>query len=186
VIAMAYNTNVQTLSQLNRQMDFARCDFGQTFGGPECIVQLFQGQMIRVPAPTPTPTLPPTHDPNSTATPTATATYNEPQVYSPTDRQFFYLDELVTLRWVPSATLNTGESYRIDVHDLTSNLSYVAYTNEIFFTLPLEWQGKLEGRHDYEWTVGIVSQDNRNEIRYQTAPASFVWQGIIPPTESQE
>jgi hypothetical protein len=186
VIAMSYSTNVQTLSQLNRQMDFARCDFGQTFGGPECIVQLFQGQMIRVPAPTPTATLPPTHDPNSTATPTATATFNEPQAYSPTDRQFFYLDELVTLRWVPSATLNVGESYRVDVHDLTSNVSYVGYTSEIFFTLPFEWQGKVAERHNYEWTVGIVSQDSVNSVRHQTAPHSFVWQGIIPPTESQE
>jgi hypothetical protein len=186
VIAIAYNTNVQTLSQLNRQMDFARCDFGQTFGGPECIVQLFQGQMIRVPAPTPTPTLSPTPDPNSTATPTATPTHNEPQVYSPTDRQFFYLDELITLRWVPSATLNVGETYRIDLHDLTINRTYVGYTTEIFFTLPLEWQGKQVERHEYEWTVGIVSQDNVNSVRYQTEPHSFVWQGILPPTESQE
>jgi hypothetical protein len=186
VIAMTYNTNLQTLSQLNRQMDFARCDFGQTFGGPECIVQLFQGQMLRVPAPTPLPTLSPTFDPNSTATPTATATYNEPQVYSPTDRQFFYLDELVTLRWVPSATLNSGESYRVDMHDLTSNQSYVGYTSEIFFTLPSEWQGKEAERHEYEWTVGIVSQEDMNSVRYKTEPHSFVWQGIIPPTESQE
>lgn len=184
VIAMSYNTNVQTLSQLNRQMDFARCDFGQTFGGPECIVQLFQGQMIRVPAPTPLPTLSPTPDPNATATPTPTATYNEPQVYSPTNRQFFYVDELVTLRWVPSATLNAGEAYRIDVHDLTSNMSYVAYTTEIFFTLPQDWQGRESERHEYEWTVGIVNQNETNSVRYQTESQSFVWQGLIPPTES--
>lgn len=186
VIAMTYNTDVQTLSQLNRQIDFARCDFGQTFGGPECIVQLFQGQMIRVPAPTPTPTLSPTPDPNATATPTATATYNEPQVYSPTNRQFFYVDELVTLRWIASATLSTGETYRIDVHDITSNTSYVAYTTEIFFTLPQDWQGREAERHEFEWTVGIVSQNDTNTVRYQTEPHSFVWQGIIPPTESQE
>lgn len=185
VIAMTYSTNVQTLSQLNRQMDFARCDFGQTFGGPECIVQLFQGQMIRVPAPTPTPTLSPTPDPNATATPTATATYNAPQAYSPNDREFFYVDDLVTLRWVASATLGVGESYRVDVHDLTSNMSYTAFTNEIFFTLPLEWQGRLAQRHNFEWTVGIVSQNDTNAVRFQTEPHNFVWQGLIPPTESQ-
>lgn len=185
VIAMSYNTNVQTLSQLNRQMDFARCDFGQTFGGPECIVQLFQGQMIRVPAPTPTPTLSPTPDPNATATPTPTATYNEPQVFSPTDRQFFYLEDLVTLRWVASATLGMGESYRVDVHDLTSNMSYTAFTNEIFFTMPQEWQGTLSERHEYEWTVGIVSQNDTNAVRFQTEAHNFVWQGRVPPTESQ-
>lgn len=83
-IVIQYNADVKTLSELNREVDFARCDFGATFGGPECIVQLFQGQLLRVPAPTPTPTLSPTPDPNATATPTATATVNVPNIVSPT------------------------------------------------------------------------------------------------------
>lgn len=181
-IIIIYNTDVQTLSQLNRQIDFARCDFGDTFGGQDCIVELFQGQLVRVPAPTPTPTLLPTNDPNATATPTATATVNIPNTFSPTDRQFFYNDQLITLRWVPTATLKAGESYRIDVLDQTSNIEYVAYTQDIFYLIPLEWQGNQE-RHNYQWTVGVVSQDNLDAIRYQTDPLTFVWQGV-PSTES--
>jgi hypothetical protein len=178
-IAMQYSADVKTLSELNREIDFARCDFGQTFGGPECLVQLFQGQAVRVPAPTPTPTLPPTHDPNSTATPTPTATVNIPSPYSPTDRQFFYADELVTLRWIASATLQQGEVYRVDVRDLTTGDAYMALTSQLSFPLPLEWQGQTAARHEFEWTVGIVNEDNPTGVRHQTAPRNFVWEGIL-------
>jgi hypothetical protein len=176
-IAVQFDADVKTLSELNREIDFARCDFGQTFGGPECLVQLFQGQAIRVPAPTPTPTLFPTNDPNSTATPTATATVNIPSPYSPSDRQFFYADELVTLRWIASATLLNGEMYRIDVRDLTTGTAYQALTAELSFSLPLDWQGATAARHEFEWTVGIVQESNPAIVRYQTAPRNFVWQG---------
>jgi hypothetical protein len=176
-IAVQFDADVKTLSELNREIDFARCDFGQTFGGPECLVQLFQGQAIRVPAPTPTPTLFPTNDPNSTATPTATATVNIPSPYSPSDRQFFYADELVTLRWLASATLLDGEVYRVDVRDLTMGTAYQALTAELSFSLPLDWQGTTAVRHEFEWTVGIVQESNPNTVRYQTVPRNFVWQG---------
>lgn len=178
-VAVRYSTDVQTLSQLNRQIDFARCDFGETYGGPECIVQLFQGQQLRVPAPTPTPTLSPTPDPNATATPTATPTFNEPNVFSPSDRQFFYVTELVTLRWIPTATLNTGETYRIDVRDMTSGMDYTAFTAEIFFTIPQDWQGTQQERHEFEWTVGVVNQQDPDNIRFQTESHIFVWQGRL-------
>lgn len=181
-VAVQYNTDIQTLSQLNRQVDFARCDFGQTYGGQDCIVQLFQGQQLRVPAPTPTPTLSPTPDPNATATPTPTATVNIPDSFSPTDREFFYNDELVTLRWVPTATLQNGEQYLVTVTDLTTAEVYTATTRDIFFIIPDDWQG-TEIRHEYEWTVGIVSADNLDDVRYQTESLIFVWQGV-PPVES--
>ncbi|MDQ7034423.1 MAG: hypothetical protein Q9P01_06180 [Anaerolineae bacterium] len=177
-IAFQYSADVKTLSELNREIDFARCDFGETYGGPECLVQLFQGQAVRVPAPTPTPTLSPTYDPNSTATPTPTATVNIPSPYSPTDREFFYADDLVTLRWIASATLQQGEVYRVDVRDLTTGASYMALTSQLSFSLPLEWQGSASERHDFEWTIGIVNEDNPTSVRYQTTPRNFVWQGI--------
>jgi len=176
-IAVAYNADVKTLSELNREVDFARCDFGKTFGGEECIVQLFQGQALRVPAPTPTPTLSPTPDLNATATPTATATFNQPNPYSPTDRAFFYVDQLVTLRWTPSGTLRPGETYRVDVTDETTGTSYTGYTREIAFTLPAEWQGSESERHEYLWQVGIVDENTPDTIRFQTDPQRFVWQG---------
>lgn len=181
-VAVQYSTDVQTLSQLNRQVDFARCDFGETYGGQDCIVQLFQGQLLRVPAPTPTPTLSPTPDPNATATPTPTATVNIPEAFSPSDREFFYSDELVTLRWIPTATLLAGDSYIVKVTDRTTGRIFTALTSNIFLTIPLDWQGS-EDRHEFEWTVGIVSQNATDTIRYETEALTFVWQGT-PATES--
>lgn len=183
-IAVLYNTDVQTLSQLNRQVNFAQCDFGQTFGGADCLVQLFQGQQLRVPAPTPTPTLSPTPDPNATATPTPTATFNVPSAFSPTDREFFYRDELITLRWVPTATLNDDETYRVEVTDLTSEETYVGYTTDISFTIPTDWQGN-GARHEYEWRVGIVSQSGAETVRNETEPLIFVWQGTNDADEEE-
>lgn len=176
-VIVQYNADVKTLSELNREVDFARCDFGKTFGGPECIVQLSQGQLLRVPAPTPTPTFTPSPDPNATATPTPTATFNVPSVYSPTDREFFYKDQLVTLRWIPSATLLNGESYRVDIEDTTGDTQYVDFTTDIAYTIPPEWRGTEEQRHDYIWTVGIVNDEQPGEVRYQTEPRRFTWEG---------
>lgn len=177
-IAVQYNANAKTLSELNPEVDFARCEFGERFGGPQCLVQLRAGQLLRVPAPTPTPTLSPTPDPNATATPTATPTYNEPNIVSPANRAFFSARELITLRWIPSATLRANEAYRIDVTDLTTNTVYTAFTTDISFLVPLEWQGRDAQRHEYSWTVGIVSQDDLNTITFQTQPRLFVWQGL--------
>lgn len=178
-IIIAYNANVRTISELNPEMDFAQCEFGVTFGGEDCKVNVFVGQQIRVPAPTPTATLSPTPDPNATATPTATATYNQPQAISPADRTFFAVNDLVTLRWIPSATLNADEAYRVDVTDTTTGLTYTALTRDIAFILPADWQGRAADRHEYTWQVGIVNQATPEDVNYQTAARTFVWQGVV-------
>lgn len=176
-ISVAFNANAKTLSELNPEIDFAQCEFGERFGGPECLVQLQAGQLLRVPAPTATPTLSPTPNPNATATPTMTPTYNEPNIVSPSDRQFFDANALVTLRWVPSATLRSEEAYRIDVTDLTTQTSYTAITTDISFLIPQEWQGSDAQRHDFQWTIGVINQNNPTVIAFQTQPRLFVWQG---------
>lgn len=178
VIALQYNANAKVLSELNPQKDFARCEFGERFGGPECIVPLFQGELLRVPAPTPTPTLSPTTDPNATATPTPTPTYNEPSPSTPADRAFFGVDELITLRWIPSGILGSDEQYRVDVVDQTSGRAYTAYTTEISFIIPGAWQGQDTNRHEFEWTVGVVDEDTPDNVRFRTSPRVFFWQGL--------
>ena len=179
-ISTLYQVNMKILSELNPEMDFAQCDFGSAFGGPSCNVIVSIGQEIRVPAPTPTPTLSPTPDPNSTATPTATPTYNEPFAVSPSDRQFFSRDEIITLRWTPTGVLAENELYRIDVQDTTSGLLYTAYTRDISFLIPLDWQGTQKPRHEFIWTVGIVTDSDRSHLRFATPPREFVWQGLVP------
>lgn len=174
-----YGVNMKILSELNPEMDFGQCDFGNPYGGPNCNVMVSIGQEIRVPAPTPTPTLPPTHDPNSTATPTATPTYNKPFPVSPSDRQFFGRGELITLRWTPTGTLATDELYRVDVEDTTSGQLRTAYTRDIFFQIPAEWQGTQKTRHDFTWIVGIVTEADRSRLQFATTPRTFVWQGLV-------
>jgi len=178
VLALLYNANAKVLSELNPEVDFARCEFGERFGGPECLVQLSIGQQMRVPAPTPMPTLSPTPDPNATATPTATPTYNKPNIVSPSDKQFFGTNELVSLRWIPSATLREGEAYRVDIFDMTSGGNFTGLTTDIFFLVPSEWRGQVKDRHEYRWTVGIVLQTAAEQITFQTEPRTFVWQGL--------
>jgi hypothetical protein len=183
-IAVQYDANAKVLSELNPEVDFARCEFGERFGGPECLVQLFEGQQLRVPAPTPTPTLSPTPDPNATATPTATPTFNEPNAISPSDAAFFRNDELVTLRWVPTGTLGVGEVYKITIHDVTSDIVYTATTRDIAFIVPVDWQGSTFERHNYRWTVGIIDEAQPDNIRFETDPLTFVWQGLVESNAS--
>ena len=69
VIAVQYHTNAKVLSDLNPEIEFALCEFGEVYGGPECIVELSVGQAMRVPAPTPTLTPWPTPSGSETPTP---------------------------------------------------------------------------------------------------------------------
>lgn len=176
-VALAYNANAKVLSELNPEVDFARCEFGERFGGPECLVQLFAGQMLRVPEPTPMPTLSPTPDPNATATPTPTATFNMPNAVSPSNRQFFNVNELIALRWVPSATLRTNEAYRIDVENVTTGERHISLTTDIVFIVPTEWRGKENRRYEYRWQVSIINQSAPDALNYPTEPRLFFWQG---------
>lgn len=176
IIADTYGANVKVLSELNPEVDFARCEFGETYGGPDCIVQLFEGQRLRVPAPTPTPTIQPTLSGSETPTPTATPTFNAPSLISPTERQSFRANELVTLRWIPTGTLNDNEVYRITVKDVTSNLEFTADTKELFYILPIDWQGQDGKRHEYQWTVSVINLSAPDSPIYVTDTSTFVWQ----------
>ncbi len=184
-ITNQYSIDLKVFSELNPEMDFSRCDLSSAFGGPSCIITLSIGQSVRVPAPAPTATQIPTIDPNATATPTATATFNEPEALSPSDRQFFSANQLITLRWLPTGILASNEQYRVDVEDITSGTLYTALTRDVFFIIPPEWRGQIAVRHDYFWTVGVVSEADTNTVLFPSTPRMFVWQGISPDDESE-
>jgi len=175
-IAQIYNANAEILSQLNPEILFSGCDFGERYGGPECVVNLSPGQRVRVPAPTPTPTLSPTPSGSETATPTATATFNAPSPQSPRDRSFFRSNELVTLRWVPSGTLGPNETYRISVENLTDGIVYVTDTTETAYLLPSEWQAIGDERAEYRWTISVIDRDNPSNPSFTTEPLTFLWE----------
>jgi hypothetical protein len=176
IIASQYGANAKVLSDLNPEIDFARCDFGLIYGGPECIVQLSQGQQLRVPAPTPTSTIEPSPSGNETATPTPTATLNVPSAINPPNQAFFSSLEQVTLRWVATGTLAEDETYRVAVSDITSGDTFTADTRELFFILPADWQATDGERHNYLWQVSIVNIQT-NTSTFSTQARTFVWQG---------
>lgn len=175
-IAYQYGADLKILSELNPEVTFSQCDFGQFSGGPSCVVNIFEGQQLRVPAPTPTPTLSPTPSGSETPTPSPTPTFNAPSARSPGDRTLFRRSELVTLRWVASGTLGEGQVYRINVEDLTANKSYSMDTTELFLIVPETWQGSDSRRHEYTWTVSVIDLSNPDNPYFSTEPRIFVWE----------
>jgi hypothetical protein len=177
IVARTYGADLKVLSELNPEITFSQCDFGSGSGGPNCVVMIFEGQLIRVPAPTPAPTLSPTPSGSETPTPTATATFNAPSALSPSDRAFFGVDELITLRWVASGTLGPGQVYQVRLEDKTAGVVYLGTTQQLFFIVPEDWHSQQVRRHDYEWTVSVVDQTRLDQAYFTTQPRQFTWQG---------
>ncbi|NDJ62865.1 MAG: LysM peptidoglycan-binding domain-containing protein [Chloroflexi bacterium] len=176
-LAFRYNAGAEVLSQLNPEITFSQCDFGEFTGGETCEVILRVGQRVRVPAPTPLPTLVPTLSGSETPTPSPTATFNAPSLTSPQDRRLFRSSERVTLRWIPTGTLGPREVYRVWVDDLTSGRSYTDDTTEPAYVLPTEWQGSGVGRYDYRWRISVVNLDNAATPIFTTSAWTFAWEG---------
>lgn len=176
MVAFQYGANIKILSELNPEVTFSQCDFGLDAGGAQCVVNLVVGQRLRVPAPTPTPTLSPTPSGSETPTPSPTATFNAPSAISPSNRMLFQRGEFVTLRWVASGTLGSGQVYRVQVKDISSGATYQADTSELFFVLPAGWQGADGARHEYEWRVSVIDIDRPERPYFTTEPLSFFWE----------
>ncbi len=177
-VAIQFNANVEILSQLNPEVTFSQCDFGMDSGGPNCIVQLAQGQYLRVPAPTPTPTLSPTPSGSETPTPTSTATFNAPSLHSPGDRFLFDAEQLVSLRWVTTGTLGDGDVYLLTVTDTTIGATYTATTRETLHILPEEWQPQDGQRHMYTWNVAVGPSNGLGglaSVTFTTPSRMFFW-----------
>lgn len=177
-IIIQHNTSIESIRNLNPEMTFTQCNMGETFGGERCSVIIAPGQQIRVPAPTPLPTLSPTPSGNETATPTPTATFNAPLLQSPSDRATFRNNQLITLRWLPTGTLNQQEVYRVTVEDRTAAILYTAETLETFLIVPSEWQAindQALDRHQYAWYVDIIDSDSGNSV-FRTDTWLFTWE----------
>lgn len=176
VIAM-FDTNINAMDMLNPDLTFSQCEMGTVFGGNTCSVPLSVGQMLRVPAPTPTPTLSPTPSGSETPTPTPTATYNAPSALSPTNRAYFRRDSIVTLRWAATAMLAADEIYLVTLQDLTRNQVFTGETGDLFFIVPLAWQGEANRHYEYAWTISIAKAGRPDSAAYSTAPLIFTWEG---------
>ncbi len=177
-IAYTYDTTIEVLSQINPEIPFLQCDYGDPTGGPNCVVLLSIGQRVRVPVPLPSPT--PTLTPAGTFTPTpsATPTINAPYPLSPEDGARFAADQLVTLRWGSTGTLARQERYIVHVRDLHTGQEYTASVAELSYVLPGGWQPADRNRHTFEWWIAVGTLDEQGAVlseRFATAPRRFTW-----------
>ena len=176
VIAVQYDTNAKALSDLNPEIEFQLCDFGLAYGGPECTVQLRQGQLMRVPAPTATMTPIPTASGSETPTPLPTATFNAPIAQSPPNEAFFGALDQVTLRWVATGRLSPTEVYRIALTETETGMSYTAETRELFYIVPASWRPRTQSSHIYSWFVSVMDTGS-GRVSHSSRERTFVWQG---------
>ncbi len=176
-IAYQYDTTVEILSQINPEIPFLQCDYGQTYGGPNCSVMLYEGQSLRVPVLVPTPE--PTATPGTrTPTPQPTPTYNAPYVIAPENEAHFNGDQIVTLRWNGTGTLAANERYVVRVLDRDTGENFLALVPDTFYSLPGGWQPDDGNRHTLEWTVSIGTIDadfNVVDEYDMTTPRRFTW-----------
>lgn len=179
-IVLDLGITMRILRDLNPEVRFDGCDFGQVGGGPACSVMVFEGQRMRVPAPTPTPTLPPTLTGSETPTFTPTPTFNAPFSVSPSDNMLFESFEFPTLRWVSSGTLRQNETYLLTVEDRTAGITYYVTTRDLSFQIPPDWQPRDGVRHVFSWMVAVaILQDgttNAIPTDYRTETRTFTWQ----------
>ena len=175
-IAVRYETDAKSLSDLNPEVPFPLCDFSSPYGGPECTVQLSENQLLRVPAPTPTQTPISTLSGSETPTPSPTATFNAPLAQSPADLTYFAEADQVTLRWVGTGALQDGQRYRVTVTADDKSAVYSATTRELFFIIPAAWQASGDGRHIFTWQVSVVDEAS-GISSYFSQERRFVWQG---------
>ncbi len=171
-IAFRYGTDLKVLSELNPEVAFSQCDFGQATGGPSCVVTVFENQELRVPAPTPTATLSPT--PSGIATATFTPVVNAPAAYSPPNNQNFTSDELVTLRWVASGALAAGETWRVVVESLSGQQVYSESTTGLSLVVPAVWKEQDVGWHGYRWRVQLITGESGAPL--ETEARTFLWE----------
>lgn len=177
-VAYRYDTSVELLSQINPEVPFLQCDFGERYGGPNCSVMLFEDMRLRVPVSLPTTTPTPSPVGTLTPTPTATATFNAPYLVKPKEGTHFYSDEQVTLRWGGTGTLAEDERYLARVRDLDTGDEYTALVPDTMYVLPGGWQPTDRERHTFEWTISVVTIDDEFNILtedYVTEARQFTW-----------
>ncbi|MCZ7538682.1 MAG: LysM peptidoglycan-binding domain-containing protein [Anaerolineae bacterium] len=177
-IAYIYDTTIETLSQINPELPFLQCDYGDPTGGPNCVVMLYERQRVRVPVPLPTPTLSPTPSGTLTPTPSLTPTFNAPYALGPEDGARFAADQLVTLRWGSTGTLGAQERYVVRVRDLDTGQQYTAMVVETSYILPGGWQPRDRNRHTFEWHIAVGELDEWGAVireRNVSEPRRFIW-----------
>ena len=175
-IAVKYNTTLEVLSSLNRDVNWFGCRFTEPSGGPDCAPNINIDQCVRVPLPTPFPTKYPTPTGNETITPTATKL--APRLLYPSQGEVIPPGGL-TLQWVGLSGMDEADTYLIELIDQTSNLALRQVTDSNAYRVPDEAIPGDGSTHLMQWFVTVARQDSDGRYYYVGAPGeprTFQWQ----------
>lgn len=174
-IAVQYNTTLEILSDLNRNLNWSGCNFTQPSGGPDCGPALGIGQCVNVPFPTPLPTKVPTPTGAETATPTPTMAAPR-QLYPPAG------DDVpaggLTLRWLGLAGISDADVYLVEIVDQTQNREHRDVTRANAYRVPAAFSPADNRPHIAQWRVSVAGQDDQGRYYLVGAPGawrSFTW-----------
>ena len=176
-IATQYNTTLEVLSNLNREIDWFGCAFTEPSGGPDCNPNIQIGQCIFVPQPTPLPSKTPTPTGDETMTPTATRL--APRLLFPTNGATVP-PGLLILQWVGISGLSEADTYLIEIVDQTTNtrLNQVSQSNAL--RVPNAFAPRDGQARRIQWRVSVSRSNDQGVYAYVGAPGqwqSFQWLG---------
>ncbi|MFW5691869.1 MAG: LysM peptidoglycan-binding domain-containing protein [Chloroflexota bacterium] len=174
-IAERFAMTLSQLSQINRAINFAGCNFELRSGGENCNPLLQQGQVINVLLPTPTLTLSPTPSGQETVTPTPT--YVAPLIVSPIEGAS--TAGPVTLSWVSTGVLRADEVYLVQVTDVTAGTVWNGTTRQNSLRLPDTLIPASGQPHEIRWSVttGIATgSGDYMPVGGRSRENTFTWQ----------
>jgi hypothetical protein len=175
-ISSDYNTTLETLSQLNQNLNWFGCQFNEYNGGPGCGPFITIGQCVNVPLPTSTPVPTATLSGNETATPTPTF---EPALGVFPPNGAIAPAATFELQWVSVGELKQGQVYLVEIQDTTSGTQSLEVTRNTSFMLPESLIPTDGQTHQIQWRVSVALRDANGQYTYVGgigAWRTFQWQ----------
>lgn len=175
-IAGQFDTTLETLSQLNQNLNWSGCQFDEYSGGSGCGPQITIGMCVNVPLPTPTPVPSATPSGNETATPTPT--------FAPA-RGFFPPEGAIAppqplnLEWVSVGILRPDDVYIVEIQDLTVPSQSQQVTRNTSLRLSETLIPSDGQTHQMQWRVSVATQTENGTYAYAGGIGSwrsFQWQ----------
>lgn len=162
-IADRFNTTLETLSQLNQNLNWFGCRFSEYSGGPNCRPFISVGQCVNVPLPTPTPV--PTATPSGRETATPTPTYAPARGFYPPNGAIAP-GIPIRLEWVSVGMLQPEEVYLVEFQNLTTNTQSLQVTRNTSYLLP-EGLIPTDGQtHRVQWRVSVAKRTESGAYQY--------------------
>ncbi len=175
-VASQYNTTLEILAALNRDVNWYGCNFTLPSGGTNCAPNLSIDQCVTVPLPTPLPTKRPTPTGNETATPTATKL--APRLLYPPDGALIPAEPVI-LQWVGLSGMGQADQYLIQLSNQSTRQQLNLVTKANAYQIPDSFAPAAGQAQLFQWYVTVARQNDLGTYEYVGAPGrprSFTWQ----------